>query len=98
MDDAEHDARTDELLARIERAPLIPEHRLNDYRVNTGLTPRERDVLRCLAHGLTDRMAGDTLGLSVHTVRTHLRHARYKLNAKTTTHACCLALRLGLID
>jgi DNA-binding NarL/FixJ family response regulator len=44
------------------------------------LTPREREVLRCLAAGLTDRGICQTLFLSPKTVATHIAHIFTKLD------------------
>jgi DNA-binding CsgD family transcriptional regulator len=38
-----------------------------------GLPPRQADVLRCLLGGMSDKQIGGTTGISVSTVRTHLR-------------------------
>ena len=57
----------------------------------------ERRVLEACSRGLTYEMAGDMLGISPTTVKEYLKTARYRLRAKNTTHACCEALRLGLI-
>jgi DNA-binding NarL/FixJ family response regulator len=44
------------------------------------LTPREREVLRCLASGLTDRGICQALFLSPKTVATHIAHIFSKLD------------------
>ena len=44
-----------------------------------GLTLQERRVLRLLPHGLSNREIAVELGVSVDTVKTHLRHALRKL-------------------
>jgi len=38
-----------------------------------GLPPRQADVLRCLLDGMSDKEIAGTTGISVSTVRTHLR-------------------------
>lgn len=43
------------------------------------LTPRERDVLRLMAEGLTDRGIAERLWLTPRTVETHVRHILSKL-------------------
>jgi DNA-binding NarL/FixJ family response regulator len=63
-----------------------------------ALTQRERDVLRLLADGLANDAIGAELGISVETVRTHLRKAMDKLDADTRTHAVATALRQSLIS
>jgi DNA-binding NarL/FixJ family response regulator len=62
------------------------------------LTQREREVLRLLADGLANDAIGRELGISVETVRTHIRKAMGKLDADTRTHAVATALRQSLIS
>lgn len=62
------------------------------------LTQREREVLRLLADGLANDAIGAELGISVETVRTHIRKAMDKLGADTRTHAVATALRQSLIS
>jgi DNA-binding NarL/FixJ family response regulator len=62
------------------------------------LTQREREVLRLLADGLANDAVGAELGISVETVRTHIRKAMDKLGADTRTHAVATALRQSLIS
>lgn len=62
-----------------------------------GLTSRELDVLRLLAEGRTDEGAAGALGISRETVRTHVRKAMLKLQAKTRTAAVATALRQRMI-
>jgi DNA-binding CsgD family transcriptional regulator len=57
----------------------------------------ELAVLRCLSRGMTAQMAADANFFALDTVKTHLKGARYRLRAKNTTHACCEAIRRGLI-
>lgn len=61
------------------------------------LTEREREVLRCLADGLTNQECGARLYLSPETIRAHLRKAMTKLGSSSRTHAVATALRGGLI-
>jgi DNA-binding NarL/FixJ family response regulator len=62
------------------------------------LTQREREVLRLLADGCANDAIGAELGISVETVRTHIRKAMDKLDADTRTHAVATALRQSLIS
>lgn len=52
-----------------------------------GLTPRENEVLRWLAHGKTDAEIAALLGLSPRTVQKHLEHIYVKLGVETRTAA-----------
>jgi DNA-binding CsgD family transcriptional regulator len=62
------------------------------------LSEKERNVLRELAHGYTTEEVGDVLIVSPHTVRTHIKNAMRKLEAKTRAHAVAIALSEGAID
>jgi two-component system response regulator DesR len=61
------------------------------------LTPRERDVLRLLADGLSNDEIGKQLFIAAETVRGYIRKAMEKLGADTRTEAVALALRQRLI-
>ncbi len=93
------DRRDDALLRCLEdvyRADeeLVPPVLLVDP---DDLTPEELRILGALSHGLGDRGAAHALGVTWDSVRHSSRSARRKLRAKNTTHACCEALRQGLI-
>jgi DNA-binding NarL/FixJ family response regulator len=60
------------------------------------LTPRESEVLAHVADGLSHEEIGRRLSISPETVRTHVRKACERLNARTRTHAVATAIRLGL--
>src|SRR3712207_2688248 len=62
------------------------------------LSAKERMVLRELAHGHTTEEIGDLLHVSPHTVRTHIKNAMRKLEAKTRAHAVAMALSDGAIE
>lgn len=64
---------------------------------NGTLSPREREVFRLLADGLTGEDAAAELSVSPETVRTHVRNAMNKLEANTRVHAVAIALRQGEI-
>ena len=61
------------------------------------LTPTQARVLEALSRGLGYDGTADVLGMGIETVKTHAKGARLRLRAKNTAHACCEALRLGLI-
>jgi non-specific serine/threonine protein kinase len=61
-----------------------------------GLTPREREVLRLLVAGHTDREIAETLFVSPRTVGTHVSHILAKLQVETRRSARAYALRQGL--
>ncbi|MFI0776931.1 response regulator transcription factor [Streptomyces sp. NPDC021212] len=61
------------------------------------LSPREVDVLACVASGATNSTAADRLGLRPETVKSYLRSCMRKLGAHTRLHAVVEARRAGLL-
>jgi DNA-binding NarL/FixJ family response regulator len=56
-----------------------------------ALTPREREVLACLAQGAGRREVAEQLHLSANTVRTHLQNLMAKLGVHSTLEAVALS-------
>jgi two-component system, NarL family, nitrate/nitrite response regulator NarL len=52
-----------------------------------GLSPRENDVLRMLAEGLTDKEIAAALVISPRTVETHVSNVLHKLNVRNRAEA-----------
>jgi len=61
-----------------------------------GLTPRQLEVLRLTAGGLTVSEVGRTLHVSRKTVERHLRHCRQRLSAANDVQLGAVAERMGL--
>jgi DNA-binding NarL/FixJ family response regulator len=61
------------------------------------LTPREIDVLRLVAQGMTNREVGRDLGISHRTVQGHLASTYDKLDVSSRTEAVTAALKRGWI-
>jgi DNA-binding CsgD family transcriptional regulator len=61
------------------------------------LTAREREVLALLAEGLGNKVIAARLGLSEHTVKTHVTAILAKLDADTRAEAVAVGARAGLI-
>jgi len=61
-----------------------------------GLTPREREVLRHVAAGRSNRQIADLLSLSERTVENHVLHILNKLDLPSRTAAAGWAIRQGL--
>lgn len=61
------------------------------------LTPREREVLRLLVAGKSNKEIKAALFLSTSTVKTHLSHLFEKLGASDRTQAVMAALKRGLV-
>jgi NarL family two-component system response regulator LiaR len=62
------------------------------------LTEREEEVLRNVAHGLSNQEIADTLVVSERTVRTHISNILGKLHLANRTQATLYALREGIAD
>ena len=60
------------------------------------MTPRESDVLRLMAAGLTNREIADGLGLAEGTIKNHVSVILGKLGAGDRTRAVLRAIELGL--
>ena len=60
------------------------------------LSPRQRDVLRCLGRGLPSKLIARELGLSVHTVKEYISAIFTSLHARNRTEAVIKASRLDL--
>ena len=62
-----------------------------------GLTPREIDVLRLLAHGHSNREIGEALFISPRTVNFHVTNLLAKLELDSRTAAAAFAVRHDLV-
>lgn len=99
----------DALLDDLAIAPVVAECDIDAYvaaggaihgrsRVDDALTARELEALRYLSRGLSRGQTASAMVCALETVKTRLKSARYKLRAKNSTHACCEAIRRGLIQ
>lgn len=75
-------------LVREVRAPDSPEQ----------LSPRELEVLRLIARGLSNREIAQELVISEKTVKTHASSILSKLGLASRTQAALHAMRLGLVE
>ncbi|HYI15055.1 MAG TPA: AAA family ATPase [Thermomicrobiales bacterium] len=62
-----------------------------------GLTSREVEVLGLVAGGRSNREIADALGVSVHTVHSHLRHIFDKTGCENRAAATAFAVRHNLV-
>jgi DNA-binding NarL/FixJ family response regulator len=60
------------------------------------LSPREIDIIRLIAQGLTNRDIGRRLVLSEKTIKNHVSHIFAKLHFTTRSQAAVHAMRIGL--
>ncbi len=61
-----------------------------------SLTPRELDILKLLADGLSNKMIGRRLDISDGTVKVHVKHLLKKLNLRSRVEAAVWAVEEGL--
>lgn len=63
----------------------------------TPLTHREREVLQGMVDGLTREQIARRLGMSPHTVRTHVHAVLHKLGVHSSLRAVAVARQAGLV-
>jgi DNA-binding NarL/FixJ family response regulator len=61
------------------------------------LSKREREILQKVADGATTRQVATELGISPHTVKTHLERIFEKLSANDRAQAVAIAIRTGIV-
>jgi two-component system response regulator NreC len=105
-------AHSAELLAAIRAVhkggvyldPMMAKKLMSDYLKRgeqekvSGLSDRERQVLRLIADGLTAQQIADKLVISVNTVQTHRLHIMEKLNLHNRAELIKYAIHKGLIQ
>ena len=82
---------------RLVRAVRMAAHDFDRRRGDDGLTMRERDIVRLVALGNTNREIAEQLVLSVRTVETHRARIRSRLGLQTRTRLVRWALDQGLL-
>ena len=69
-----------------------------DALVPNGLTPRERDVLRLVIEGQSNKEIGRSLSISEDTAKKHVQTILSKLGVSDRTQAAVKAVRAGLVS
>jgi DNA-binding NarL/FixJ family response regulator len=62
------------------------------------LTPRELEVLRCVARGWSNREIAEALSVSEHTAKTHVAHILDKLGLRDRVQAVVFAYEAGIVE
>jgi DNA-binding NarL/FixJ family response regulator len=97
-------ARGDALLAPsvtrrvIEEFARRPRARPGDQAALDELTPRELEVLKLIARGLSNTEIAGSLFVSETTVKTHVAHILMKLELRDRVQAVVLAYESGLVE
>ena len=84
------------LNSHIARMILSTFNTVKSEKPETDLTERERETLALLAKGLIKKEIADKLGVSYHTVDTHVRNIYAKLKVHNLSGAVAKAIQLGL--
>lgn len=84
------EAMTSKLVAQLQghTAPAVSEL--------DKLTPRERDIIACLARGESNKMIARTLDLAESTVKIHVQNVLKKLKLSSRVQAAVFAVEHGL--
>jgi DNA-binding NarL/FixJ family response regulator len=108
LKDASSDALLDAARQAVEgRAVIHPQltktfieevQHVEDAPATTPLSKREREILQMVANGSTTKEVARDLGISPHTVKTHLERIFEKLGANDRAQAVAIAIRTGLVD
>jgi DNA-binding NarL/FixJ family response regulator len=79
---------------------LMPQEvaeRLSEYFPQVALTPREVEVLGCVAKGMANKEIATRLGTASGTVKMHIQNILAKLGASDRTHAVTIAMERGIL-
>jgi len=71
--------------------------RLAEHVASETLTPRQHEVLECLAKGKSNQEVAETLFISEGTVKAHVKAILSKLEARDRTQAIMIGIRRGLL-
>lgn len=82
------------VLRRVKRVMRRRHEREDD---GIPLTNRELQVLRHVALGLSNREIGQSLGISIETVKEHVQNILRKLDVNDRTQAAVWAVRRGVV-
>ena len=88
----------DELVELLRLAGQNREEELEARVSIEQITPREREVLRSLAEGLSNKEIAAKLHMSVDTERTHMMNILNKLGVHSRIQALLFAARHGLVE
>jgi len=77
---------------------FIEEVRFVDRRPDAPLSKREIEILQMVAYGGTTKEVAHDVGISPHTVKTHLERIFEKLGANDRAQAVAIAIRRGMVE
>lgn len=71
----------------------MPDASPGDY----NLTPKEKELLECLADGKSYKMIADKMGISIETVKTHIKSVYRKLHVNSSHEAVAKVIRQKIV-
>ena len=77
---------------------FIEEVQYVERRPETPLSKRESQILQMISYGATTKEIAHELGISAHTVKTHLERIFEKLGANDRAQAVAIAMRRKLVE
>jgi DNA-binding NarL/FixJ family response regulator len=89
---------SDELVEMLRLAGQSREEEREARESIEQLTPREMQVLKALAEGLSNKQIAERLHMSVDTERTHMMNILSKLGVHSRLQALLFAARYGLVE
>lgn len=78
--------------------PVVDSSAAARQAVLASLSPRERDVLRGIARGASNKEIAREHGIAETTVKIHVQHLLRKLDVSSRVHAAVIATEQGLVD
>jgi len=81
-------------LQRVTRVLTTPQSNAD---AEIALTPREREIIKQLGYGLTNKEIGKSLGISYETVKEHVQNILRKIGVADRTQAAIWAVRRNLV-
>ena len=86
------------LISPAQLARLLPRLSTAGRAASPDLTDRERQLLACMAEGLSNKAIAARLNLSINTVRNYVQNTLGKLDAHSKLEAVAAAIRQGIIS
>ncbi|MCB2181940.1 MAG: response regulator transcription factor [Desulfobulbaceae bacterium] len=77
----------------LEKYALQPQNTTAYHNAGTNLTAREKEILRCIAAGDSNKRIADRFAISPHTVKTHTYNIFKKIKVSNRLHATLWATR-----
>jgi DNA-binding NarL/FixJ family response regulator len=78
------------VINKLQQLPTGPSHTYD-------LTPREREILASLSKGNSYKLIASQFGISIDTVRTHIKHIYEKMQVRSQTEAVSKAINERLV-